>query len=86
MSTDGGISKEDGAHVQWNATQPYIQWDATQPYQGRKCDLQQHRRTEITVQRRTAHDIHVWDLDSDQVGIFTKQKQTHRHREQNYSY
>ena len=42
--------------------------------------------TEIIIQRRTAHGIHVWDLDSDQVGIFTRQKQTHRHREQNYSY
>ena len=63
MSIDGGISKEDGAHVQWDATQPYIQWDATQPYQGRICDLQQHRRTEITVQRRRAHGIHVWDRD-----------------------
>ena len=37
--------------------------------------------------RQTLYDItYVWTLKIMQMNLYTKQKQTHRHRKQNYGY
>ena len=66
-----------------------IQWNTTQPRESEvmpRAAAQTHLEMSIlsnSERERQIHDItYMWNLKYDKMNLSTKQKQTHRHREQ----